>query len=145
MIEPATFDAILADVSAGEPVRQAIVANGADTKGFYRLISSDDEAGKRYARAKLAGLERMADEIIEIADDASQDIETRVNASGEEYNATNQEVIARSRLRVDSRKWILSKLVPKKYGDKLAVGGDADMPAVQVLARVERVIVRPPN
>ena len=50
--------------------------------------------------------------------------------------------IARARLRVDARKWLLSKLLPKVYGDKLALGGDADAPPIQI-QRIERVIVKP--
>jgi hypothetical protein len=49
--------------------------------------------------------------------------------------------VAHARLRVDTRKWLLSKLAPKKYGDKLELSGDAENPiAVQ---RIERVIIKP--
>lgn len=59
----------------------------------------------------------MADEIQDIADDGSNDYMTIVKGD-ESYNVVNHEAINRSRLRVDSRKWIASKLLPKKYGDK---------------------------
>ena len=36
----------------------------------------------------------------------------------------NNEAVQRSRLRVDARKWLMSKLMPKKYGEKLELGGD---------------------
>jgi len=42
-----------------------------------------------------------------------------MSKSGEEYETVNPEVIGRSRLRVDTRKWYLSKVLPKIYGDKL--------------------------
>lgn len=133
---------ILSDVAAGEPTRKAIVAHGGDTKGFYALIGCDADVGKRYAHAKLCGLERLADEIIEIADDGSGDVETRTNAQGEEYEAQNTEFTARSRLRVDSRKWLLSKLVPKRYGDRIDLGSDPDRP---LITKVVREIVRTPD
>ena len=38
--------------------------------------------------------------------------------------AVNNEAVQRSRLRVDARKWLMSKLMPKKYGEKLELGGD---------------------
>jgi hypothetical protein len=41
---------------------------------------------------------------------------------------TNHEVVARARLRVDTRKWAMSKLAPKKYGDRITHGGDPDAP-----------------
>jgi len=49
--------------------------------------------------------------------------------------------VARDRLRVDTRKWLLSKALPKIYGDKLALGGDQDAPPIAMLTRIERVIV----
>ena len=90
-------------------------------------------------RAKLAGLDRMADELVDIADDGKGDIEIRTNSAGEEYEAQNAEFAARSRLRVDTRKWLLSKLAPKKYGDKLAVGGDDDAPPIRQSLTVELI------
>lgn len=70
-----------------------------------------------YTRAKDCQADFMADEILEIADDTSND--TKYTEDGREY--ANSEWINRSRLRVDARKWIASKLKPKKYGDKLEV------------------------
>lgn len=100
------FDAVLADVAAGEATYKALPAHGTDFKNFYAYLNSDEELGKKYARAKLAGLERMADEILEISDAREDD-----------------EAVQRARLRVDSRKWLLSKLAPRKYGEKLNVSG----------------------
>jgi hypothetical protein len=72
-----------------------------------------------YARACAERTQRIADELIAIADDSSGDVEIRVNSSGEPYEAANSEFAARSRLRVDARKWLLSKLDPHKYGEKV--------------------------
>lgn len=57
----------------------------------------------------------MAEDILLIADDNGKD--TYVSEDGVEQ--TDHDVIARARLRVDTRKWLLSKLQPKKYGDKM--------------------------
>jgi hypothetical protein len=62
-------------------------------------------------------MEAMAADIIEIADDSSGDIEL----DGEGKPRQNAEFMNRSRLRVDTRKWLMSKLAPKKYGDKQQV------------------------
>lgn len=67
----------------------------------------------------------MADEMFDIADDGSNDLMT-VTKGDESYDIENKEVIGRSRLRVDTRKWYLSKLAPKRYGDKLAIVDPAD-------------------
>lgn len=73
---------------------------------------------RQYTRAREMQADHMAEEIIEIADDGSNDYMTIVKGD-QEYNVENKEVTNRSRLRVDSRKWIASKLKPKKYGDKV--------------------------
>ena len=76
-----------------------------------------------FARAKEIGWELMADDLQAIADDSSKDwIET---ADGKR---ADHEHISRSKLRVDTRKFILSKRVPKTFGDKLDVSG---IPAAQ--------------
>jgi hypothetical protein len=73
----------------------------------------------QYDRAKQNQAEFMAEEMIDIADDGSNDFMTITGKGGQEYEVENKEVTSRSRLRVDTRKWLLSKLKPKKYGDKV--------------------------
>lgn len=65
-----------------------------------------------YAQAKLVQADLLAEECLDIADDNAND--TKVNFDGEEV--CNTEFIARSRLRIDTRKWLASKLLPKQYG-----------------------------
>ena len=60
----------------------------------------DHPFSPQYARAREIGYMKMADDILEIADDASEDYQ-------------------RSRLRVDTRKWLLSKALPKIFGNKV--------------------------
>jgi hypothetical protein len=66
----------------------------------------------QYAQAKISQIETLVEEILEIADDSSCD--TIINEQGN--TVCNSEFIARSRLRIDTRKWLASKLVPKLYG-----------------------------
>ena len=51
--------------------------------------------------------------------------------------------MARDRLRTDKRQWLLSKALPKIYGDKLAIGGDADTDPIKHI--IEHVYVKPPG
>ncbi|QDX22555.1 terminase small subunit protein [Pandoraea pnomenusa] len=81
----------------------------------FRWIDSHEAFRKQYARAREAQAEFFADQIVSIADDGSND--SYVDDEGNQR--TDHDVIARSRLRVDARKWIASKLLPKKYGDKV--------------------------
>lgn len=108
----------------------------------FRWLEQDQGFREQYARARDIQADTFADEITEIADDGSNDWMERKNAEGENIGwQVNGEHIQRSRVRIDTRKWIASKLKPKKYGDKLAVGGAEDLPPVSIKAMVE--LVRP--
>lgn len=63
-------------------------------------------------------MEAWADEITEISDDGTNDWMT-IKRGGDEVDVPNNEVLQRSRLRVDTRKWLMSKIAPKKYGEKI--------------------------
>ncbi len=78
----------------------------------------------QYARAREAQAEVRADEIVDIADDESGDFTTDEDGK----RVVNHEHIQRSRLRVDARKWVASKLLPKRYGDKLQHTGEGGGP-----------------
>jgi len=85
----------------------------------FRWLKEEDKAAfkDKYARAREAQAEYLADEIIEIADDSRND--TQENEDGEEI--VNHDHIQRAKLRVDTRKWKASKLYPKKYGEKVDI------------------------
>jgi len=68
-----------------------------------------------YDKAKIEQTECMADEMLEIADDTSND--TYVNDKGNVV--CNSEYVNRSRLRIDTRKWHMERLKSKKYGNKI--------------------------
>ena len=74
---------------------------------------------KRYNTARARQQDHMADEIIEIADDGTNDWIERQDKKGNSYIALNHEHVSRSTLRIHARKWHASKLAPLKYGDKI--------------------------
>lgn len=82
---------------------------------IFDWIANFPDFADKYARAREAQADYLADEILEIADEVSRD--TIITPDG--IIIENKEWINRSKLRVDARKWIASKLKPKKYGDKL--------------------------
>ena len=120
---------------------------------FMRWLAEEGEAGDRlrdqYARAREAQAEAMAEDILAIADEECTMVKADKHGSRDDDGAGNTEVVfdatavQRNRLRVDARKWLLSKMAPKKYGDKVtqehtgANGG-----AIQVASTV--TFVRPP-
>lgn len=88
---------------------------------------------KQYEKAKEEQADSLAEEMLDIADDGTNDWMEKRNAEGEVVGWTiNGEHVQRSRLRLDARKWIASKLKPKKYGERLSVGGDENAPPVKV-------------
>ena len=101
---------------------QSIADSAGVSKGT--LIVWLDGFSDQYARARLAQADKLAEDILAIADDGSNDTYT----DGKGNVLTDQDVIARSRLRVDARKWLAGKMAPKKYGDSIKVGGDPEMP-----------------
>lgn len=91
---------------------------------FFKWLNETESFAKDYARAKECQAEYMAEEMLEIADDGSNDYMT-ITKGDMEYNVEDREVTNRSRLRVDTRKWLASKLLPKKFGDKLEVKSES--------------------
>jgi hypothetical protein len=79
-----------------------------------------EEFSQQYAQARDALLEHWAEEITEIADDGSNDWIKREKGEGRIEIALDAEHVNRSRLRIDTRKWLLSKLSAKKYGDRIS-------------------------
>jgi hypothetical protein len=110
-------------LAAGESLR-AICRDGDMPSGptVRGWVLKDEDFSKQYTLARELGYQEMADEIIEISDESSGD--SYKDANG--VLRTDQEVVGRSRLRVDTRKWLLSKCLPKIYGDKqqLEVSGN---------------------
>lgn len=118
----ATICSKLAD---GESLKSICSADEMPDKAtVYRWIIAHEEFRDLYARAREDQADTLADEIIDIADQSNHD--TIVDEHGNER--PDGEWIARSRLRVDARKWVASKLKPKKYGDSMTHKGDASEP-----------------
>lgn len=75
------------------------------------------EFSEKYDQAKKNQIEVLVDECLDIADDTSHDTLVKTNKDGEEYEVANTEWINRSKLRIDTRKWLAAKLAPRIYGD----------------------------
>lgn len=95
----------------------------------FRWLANKPEFSDQYARAREAQADCLFDDILAIADDGRNDSYTDDDGRAR----TDFDVIARSKLRVDARKWMAGKLRPKVYGDKLAIGGADDLPPIKTL------------
>ena len=86
---------------------------------IYKWLNVHPSFAEKYARARIVQADVLFDEIIAIADTPEVGIKTVTKATGIE--TTEGDMIEHRRLRVDARKWVASKLAPKKYGEKQEV------------------------
>lgn len=108
----------------GRSCFKACEAAGVPMATFMRWVDDDAALADRYARARDTLIERIADETMNIAD----------------QSAADSVEVQKQRLQVDTRKWLLSKLAPKKYGDRVALT-DGDGKALAAPSTINIVAV----
>ena len=98
---------------------------------IYKWIQQNDSFRERYARAKAEQARVMADEICEIADHTQEGVITTQKADGG-VEIKSADMLEHRKLRIESRKWLAAKLLPKVYGDqsKLELSGADGGPLV---------------
>lgn len=138
MGRPSTFNqekaaTICAVIAEGKSLRTACAMEGMPPlRTIFEWLAANEDFSHQYARAREAQADAMADEMIDIADNNELDPNDR-------------------RVRLDTRKWLASKLRPKKYGEKLELSGDKENPlALQMVearkavdAKISRLISGP--
>ena len=100
-MEQKYIEHILERLAEGEtlkPICKAIGIPGVTKSAFMQMVDRHPPLRERYARARSEGIDVLSDQLLGIADNGEED-----------HN--------RSRIRVDTRKWLLSKLKPEIYGD----------------------------
>lgn len=103
---PEIADKICEYVENGMALSRVCKLEGMPTPAtVYRWLRNFPEFNEAYTRAKDTQLEMLAEEILEIADDGSED-------------KGNNLKVQRDRLKVDSRKFLLERLRPDKYGTR---------------------------
>jgi hypothetical protein len=110
---PELAEEICSRLASGESLIQICQAAHMPSDTAVRFWAIDDRDGfaSRYAQAREALMDHWAEEIVVIADDQTAEPNDR-------------------RVRVDTRKWLMSKLAYRRYGDKLVHTGDAESPIV---------------
>lgn len=113
------FDEICERISDGESLRSICRDEHMPTKtSVFRWLAADKVLSDQYARSREAQADALFDDILEIADNSKNDwMEKR----GEEDVGwlLNGDHIARTKVRIDARKWMAGKMRPKVYGDKV--------------------------
>lgn len=114
--------AVFTRMKAGQSLMQACAAENVPESTIRLWADKDEDASAEYARARGALIDSHVNDLLGIAD-------TEPDA-------------ARARVQIDTRKWIMSKLMPKRFGDKIAVGGSDDLPPIQNVTRIELVAAK---
>jgi len=98
-------DELLQRITDGDSLLDIVQSDGdwPSYRTIFRRIESDSDFRDRYDRARAIQAERWADELITLSDSLPED--------------ATVEQIAATKLQVETRKWIISKRLPKKYGD----------------------------
>jgi len=121
----ANAERICALLAEGKSLRQiGAMRDMPCAEAIREWLNVDAAFAAQYARAREEQADHYADEIVAIADRADLKPEDK-------------------RVRVDARKWVASKLKPKKYGEKVDVEHSGSM--TQRIEKIERVIVDPSN
>jgi len=129
-------DTICERIAQGESLRA--ICRDEDmpvTSTVCKWLTQQRAFAEQYARAREAQADALFDEILEIADDGTNDFTEGRNGE----TVVNNEAIGRSRLRVDARKWMAGKLRPKVYGEKL----DLNHAGGVEITRVTRQVIDP--
>lgn len=118
---PELADKICAEIASGHSIRTICSDESMPCVAtIFNWLRVHAEFLAQYEKSKEEQADALAEEMLDIADNGSNDWMVANDEENAGYRA-NGEQIQRSRLRVDTRKWIASKLKPKKYGDKTAV------------------------
>ena len=141
---PEIAETILEQLQDGMSLRDICDQEGMPSRGAVQWWVTNDHEGfaSRYARARDTGLALLEDDLLSIADDGRNDTYT---VDGEER--TNHDVVNRSKLRLDARKWLLSKRMPKVFGDRLDLNHSGEVaistvPDDQLKARAEMLLAQ---
>lgn len=128
-------------IAVGKSTATAAAAIGVNPSTIFDWLARHPDFTESYARAKEAAADFMVEEMVEIADDGRNDFVE--NDKG--HIALNAEHVQRSRLRVDTRKWMAAKLKPKKYGDALDVnhGVQPDDPLAALVRNINGSALKP--
>lgn len=113
--------AILERLSDGESLNSICLSEDLPHRAtVFRWLTSNEAFRDQYVRAREGQADALFDDLLTIADDGRNDWMERFGKDGASLGwFENGEALRRSALRIDARKWMASKLLPKKYGDKV--------------------------
>ena len=134
-------DEICQRMASGESLRSICRDSGMPGESTVRSWSLANVEGfsAHYARARENQAHSLAEELLEIADDGSNDWMERNDPDNPGWQV-NGEHLQRSRLRFDARKWLASKIMPKVYGERITQEIEGDLNIHRVLSEAPLTI-----
>lgn len=122
-------DLICKRLANGESLRKICLSEDMPCQTtVFKWLSQQPPFAEQYARAREAQADALFDECLDIADDGSNDYMAGKEGEDDRYNG---DAVQRSKLRIETRRWMAGKLRPKKYGEKLEVDNNHNFdPAV---------------
>jgi hypothetical protein len=115
------FNLIIKEIeSKGQSLTKAAKKYGLNKKTFDDIINKDVSMLNQYVRATEARADLIAERMVRNSHNRANDFYT----DSEGNLKPNPVAVQRDRLILDTDKWLLSKLMPKKYGDKITLDGE---------------------
>jgi len=142
---PELADKILAAIEQGQSLRAICSKAGMPARETVHRWLNDQELSdfrNRYARSRDIGLDVMADEVLRIASTPKKGKTRKTGPNGVEE--TEADMLGHRRLQVDTMKWYLSKLAPRRYGDRLELTGSVVFDRAGALRRAREARQAPP-
>ena len=116
----------------GLTARKAAALHGIPLSSVWDWCHANPVWNGQYEEAREALYRHWEEDVIDISDEQQDGVIVKDKILGREIET--RDMIEHRRLRVESRKWLLSKLKARKYGDKLALGGADDLPPMRTKA-----------
>lgn len=138
---PSTFSQDVANticdrIANGVPLREICRDDNMPAwRTVYDWMEAHADFSARIARARELGEEAIAQECMAIAD--TPQIGTRSVSKATGVEITEADMIEHRRLQIDTRLKLLAKWNPRKWGDKVAIGGASDLPPVATNATLD--------
>lgn len=126
---------ICAGLAEGHSLLSICEALGLNVATAWNWERDIPEHGENAARAREVGCHVMACEMKAIADTPQLGVIRTTKANGD-VEERQEDMTQHRRLQIETRKWLLSKWASKIYGDKVALGGDADAPPIRTESTV---------
>lgn len=123
---------ICSEVASGRSLRSICREDDMPAmSSVFLWLSRHPTFSEQYAKSQVDRATALAEEILEISDDASNDLLIQ-----EGKGAPNSVSVARDKLKVDTRKWLLSRMDPKRYGDKVETVHSGELEIKQITRRI---------